>query len=334
MLKKLFTAGVAGLLSFQAAAAVTLSDTAPDTYVVKKGDTLWDISALYLEKPWNWPALWKQNPDIKNPHLIYPGDTLSLVWHNGEPQLVKTNAGDSLTPLQALGKALMTPYLESDALISQAELALAPKVMGSPDGRQYFTGREAVYIDTELSLPEWEVYRPVSGFNRELGAHTASVSSLKHIASAKVVAAGDGRAKVKLSNISREVRANDVLLPKLMSEEDKVFYPKPASEGIDGRMIGHLYGSRYVGIRQVVVIDRGEEDGLSAGHTLAINEQGAAVSSAKGNFDYSDEKDAESLPGWQIGTLMVVKPYPHFSLAVVMEAEKPLSGDLPISSPK
>ena len=57
-----------------------LSDNAPDTYVVEPGDTLWDISALFLNEPWRWPELWQVNPDVRDPNLIYPGDTLYLRW--------------------------------------------------------------------------------------------------------------------------------------------------------------------------------------------------------------------------------------------------------------
>ncbi len=76
---------------------LTVKDDAPQTYVVVKGDTLWDISAMYLDSPWLWPRLWQVNPDIDNPHLIYPGDKLSLVWINGQPVL-------SLKPVKKLSR--------------------------------------------------------------------------------------------------------------------------------------------------------------------------------------------------------------------------------------
>ena len=65
----------------------SLKDGHPDHYVVKKGDTLWDISALFLNSPWMWPEIWYVNPQVSNPHLIYPGDELTLVYVDGKPQL-------------------------------------------------------------------------------------------------------------------------------------------------------------------------------------------------------------------------------------------------------
>lgn len=68
-------------------AAVELNDNVPETYVVKKGDTLWGISGMYLRQPWRWPELWDVNPQIDNPNLIYPGDQLYLTWVDGKPRL-------------------------------------------------------------------------------------------------------------------------------------------------------------------------------------------------------------------------------------------------------
>ena len=75
---------------FALADELQIKEDAPKTHIVVKGDTLWDISAMFLNEPWLWPKLWRLNPDIKNPHLIYPGDELRLVYdENGEPMLVK-----------------------------------------------------------------------------------------------------------------------------------------------------------------------------------------------------------------------------------------------------
>lgn len=66
-----------------------INDDAPKTYIVEKGDTLWDISTVFLDQPWLWPKLWRLNPEIANPHLIYPGDVLTLVYdEQGEPMLI------------------------------------------------------------------------------------------------------------------------------------------------------------------------------------------------------------------------------------------------------
>ncbi len=80
-------------------AVVELNEDVPETYIVKKGDTLWGISGMYLKEPWLWPELWDANPQIDNPHLIYPGDELHLVWVDGRPRLRLNRGRDvKLTP--------------------------------------------------------------------------------------------------------------------------------------------------------------------------------------------------------------------------------------------
>ena len=83
---------------------VTVKEGAPTTYIVKQGDTLWGISGIYLEKPWLWPELWDVNPQIDNPHLIYPGDELYLVWEGGKPRLRMTRGkGGDVKLMMAIG---------------------------------------------------------------------------------------------------------------------------------------------------------------------------------------------------------------------------------------
>ncbi|NVJ57282.1 MAG: LysM peptidoglycan-binding domain-containing protein, partial [Vibrionaceae bacterium] len=109
---------------------LSVKQDAPTTYTVVKGDTLWDISAMYLDSPWLWPRLWQVNPDIDNPHLIYPGDRLSLIWRDGHPVLslkpmVKLSPKVRVLEKEAVSTVnagLVLPYIESDRLLSASEL--------------------------------------------------------------------------------------------------------------------------------------------------------------------------------------------------------------------
>nr|WP_228767442.1 LysM peptidoglycan-binding domain-containing protein [Vibrio hibernica] len=152
-------------VSFSVVAATTtqntieIKDNAPQTYTVKKGDTLWDISALFLDSPWLWPRLWQVNPDINNPHLIYPGDKLTLTWRNGQPLL-------SLKPMKKIGphvrkqdkeaistvdNGLIRPYLKSDQLLTEDRKSSALRVLGTSEGRKFLSGNERIYIDGNVT---------------------------------------------------------------------------------------------------------------------------------------------------------------------------------------
>ncbi|MDF4534205.1 LysM peptidoglycan-binding domain-containing protein, partial [Vibrio parahaemolyticus] len=146
---------------------LALKPNAPTTYTVVKGDTLWDISALYLDSPWLWPRLWQVNPEIDNPHLIYPGDKLTLFWRDGQPVL-------SLKPMRKLSpqvrvlekqavptvqEGLVLPYLQSDRLMAKTALQGSVRVIGSSEGRQYLTKQDQLYISGVHSEKKWGIYR-------------------------------------------------------------------------------------------------------------------------------------------------------------------------------
>ena len=133
---------------------LTIKQGAPEAYVVVKGDTLWDISAMYLDSPWLWPRLWQVNPEIENPHLIYPGDKLSLVWINGEPVLslkpvIKLSPKIRVSEKKAVptvNEGLVLPYLQSDRLVEQQDIQSAQRVLGTSDGKRFLSGEDRLFI--------------------------------------------------------------------------------------------------------------------------------------------------------------------------------------------
>ncbi|MBT8132348.1 MAG: LysM peptidoglycan-binding domain-containing protein, partial [Gammaproteobacteria bacterium] len=120
--------------------AVPIKPGAPERYTVVRGDTLWDISGLYLDDPWLWPEIWHVNPQIENPHLIYPGDILSLVWVDGRPQLRlerdPVSADVRLSPqprYQSLDEAITTiPYDVIASFLSKPRLLDKKTIKNAP----------------------------------------------------------------------------------------------------------------------------------------------------------------------------------------------------------
>lgn len=114
------------------AAAVELRGDHPDSYVVKRGDTLWDISARFLKKPWLWPEIWQANPQIKNPHLIYPGDVISLAYL--DRVAARVQAGErTASPVNAVPLEEIEPFLRDTRIV--ADIGSLPYVVGLEDNR-------------------------------------------------------------------------------------------------------------------------------------------------------------------------------------------------------
>ena len=153
-----------GLVLSVAAQEATLRDGHPDEYVVQQGDTLWDIAGRFLTRPWDWPAIWQANPQIENPHLIYPGDVISLVYIDGEPRLVLNRQGgtDRLSPrIREVDEADAIPtvpldavdeYLRYPRILTEEQFEALPYVVASDEGRYYSAPGDNVYV-RDLNLP-------------------------------------------------------------------------------------------------------------------------------------------------------------------------------------
>ncbi|KQB05522.1 LysM peptidoglycan-binding domain-containing protein [Vibrio metoecus] len=322
---------------------LTLKQNAPTTYTVVKGDTLWDISALYLDSPWLWPRLWQINPEIDNPHLIYPGDKLTLIWRDGQPVL-------SLKPMRKLSpqvrvlekqavptvqEGLVLPYLQSDRLIAQTALQQSVRVIGSSDGRKYLTKQDQLYITGVQTEKKWGIYREVAQYQRDDDVMVA----LRLVALGELAMTGGNFSGLSLQEQNQEILANDIVLPEVDIEERQLsttFYPQPAPVGSEAHILGSLEGSQYAGQNQVVVMDQGSSDGLAQGSMFELYQAGVKVSDKEGQFTYQQEgSDADvQLPSLKVGTLMVIRPYERFSLALITNSSAPINQEIIAVSPQ
>jgi hypothetical protein len=157
MLKKLpavFTGMLLALSAF--AASVELTKDHPDTYTVRKGDTLWSISARFLQRPWQWPEVWQANPQVHNPHLIYPGDVLNLAYLNGRPSMSVAERGGGVEPhtraeqlesaIKPLPLSVIEEFLKKPRMVGEEDFKHLPHVVGAED--HHITGApgQLVYV--------------------------------------------------------------------------------------------------------------------------------------------------------------------------------------------
>ena len=323
---------------------LTIKQGAPEAYVVVKGDTLWDISAMYLDNPWLWPRLWQVNPEIENPHLIYPGDKLSLIWIDGEPVLslkpvIKLSPKIRVLEKKAVptvNEGLVLPYLQSDRLVEQQDIQSAQRVLGTSDGKRFLSGEGRLLISGNQQHQKWGIYRSVETYQRQ--QPQASMTSLRLVATARLKEVGAELSSLQIETQLQEVLLNDLVLPELGVDQVKLsttFYPAPSAAGQFANILGSLDGSQYSAKNQVLVINKGSQDNLRQGSMFTLSESGAVVFGKQGEYSYKESaaSDKVQLPSTSLGSLMVIRPYEYFSLALITQSCKPVSNDILAESP-
>ena len=319
----------------------------PEVYVVKKGDTLWDISELLLSTPWLWPQLWQANPQVDNPHLIYPGDRLYLTFINGKPRLMKKpvvklsphiRTIEHETAIDVIPFSVIEPYLSREQIVSLEQYESLPYVLGNNEGntRSY----QGQHLFARGSVPKSEMYGIYHVENKmeRGGDHAAVGIRLSLVATAK--AEMDGKLiSLNVAQGSREIRQGDRLLALSPSENLRLQYiPHPPEMAINGQIIGSHNNTQYLGSHDVVILDRGTLDGLKPGHTLAVYERGIVVSDDGELPVYLEDagrlqKALGSTTGWDTlelpptarGYVMVFRTFDHFSYALIMRAGQQLN---------
>ena len=305
----------------------------PDVYTVVKGDTLWDISGTFLSKPWLWPEIWQINPQIENPHLIYPGDQIALVYVDGQPRLSlrRGNAGrtyrlspdgsgsntEKLVPqIRATPLASAIPtvsldaiqgYLVQNRVVEPGVLEAAPYVLQGESERLVLGAGDRVYVRGELADSEsFSLVRrgplyvdPVT--NEVLGREAT------YIGLGTAVAQDGNIATFRMASTREEVQIGDRVLPTEERRVDSTFFPSAPEADINGQIISVFNGVTQVGQYDVVVLNRGEREGLEIGHVLAIYQRGALARDRIAN-------ETVRLPSERAGLLMVFRTFEKLSL--------------------
>jgi hypothetical protein len=301
----------------------------PDRYVVVKGDTLWDISGRFLTKPWLWPEVWYANPQIANPHLIYPGDVITLVYVDGRPQLRLERGG----PLRLSPRARVLPledaiptipadaiqqFLSRTRVVDKGELEAAPYIVESADEHLITGAGDRIYVRgiADESYKRYTVLRQgkpyVDPDTNEVLGHEAIF-----IADADVQRYGDP-ATLLLVESNRESLIGDRLLPAIAADIKPTYLPRAPDSQIEGRIISVLDGVTQIGQYQVVVLNRGGRDGLDVGHVLAVYQAGQVVPDKV----TASANDSVRLPDEYAGVVMVFRVFDRVSYALVMRATR------------
>ena len=336
-----------------AQAGVALSElapNAPDTYTVKVRDTLWDISSLYLKTPWRWPELWGMNLDeIRNPHLIYPGQVLLLEKGDGRARLrvgqvvggntlklspkVRSQRND-LGAIPSIPFHLIEPFLNEAVIFSTNELETAPRIVASQEGRVVMGRGDTAYVRGPLddSKREYRVFREpkplLDPTTKELLGYEAT-----YVGTAQYTLPGESRnaslgepeiipATFLLNTLRIEARVGD-RLAAIPPREFSNYSPHAPQGPMAGQVVS-IYGEGLnAGQNQIVALNKGTRDGMERGHVLALWRNGSVVidstDAARPNIKLPDERH---------GLLFVFRVFDRMSYALILSVQEPVrAGD-------
>jgi LysM domain len=324
-----------------------LAPNAPDSHTVQPGDTLWGISGLFLKTPWRWPELWGMNLDqIRNPHLIYPGQQLVLEKLDGRARLRLAGSNGGTPPtntvrlsprvrselldngaIAAIPLHLIGPFLNEAVVFNANELDSAPRIVATQEGRVMVSRGETAYVRGELSgARDFRLFRELVPLRDPLTREVLGYEG-RYVGTAEVTRAQQSTpmlvpATFRVTSTRLEAGVGDRLSP-VPQQELVAYVPRAPGQPIEGRIVG-LYGDGVrAGQNQVVSINKGSRDGLERGHVLALWRAGRATTDTT-----SRDKAAMRLPDERHGMLFVFRTFERVSYALVLQVQEPVvAGD-------
>jgi LysM repeat protein len=313
-----------------------MNPNAPDSYVVKRGDTLWGIAKVFLRDPWFWPEIWQVNPQVQNPHLIYPGDTLRLVYIDGKPQIM-LQRGDSARVEPRIrsepfeGAITTIPYqsvaafMSKPSVLAKEQIKTAPYVLASRDMHVVAAEGDTLYargFTGPVDLGSHYNVVHVGEALRDPDDNTILGYDGVFTGAGHITRGGDP-ATLLMTESAYETEPGDKLFAGGV-EVPLDFIPSPPKDKINGRIIAVSHGVTVIGQYEVVVINRGARDGLTPGNVLAVYLAGEKIAdTANRGFLGSMTRIVSTkvrLPDERSGTFMVFKTFDNLSYGLIMEA--------------
>jgi hypothetical protein len=354
------------------AAGAQLRANHPDSYTVRRGDTLWDISAKFLAKPWLWPEIWQANPQVRNPHLIYPGDVLNLSFINGPRLSLQPGVHAESQAVPAIPLSELSMFLKDMRVVDSRAVSSAPYVVGLEEARLRGTVGQNLYVRGLQGEPgqRWAIVRPshvFRGFDQNDANHADLVShdldsnvamvnapwredsrndghygrgddlgvEVSVIGTAETLRTGDP-ATLLLLNSTQEIRSGDRIMPVDDTPYDPYYYPHPPqSVPRDARVIGFADALDAAGSRQVVALSIGAKDGVDNGQTYSIYEPGETINDdvASNSWRRGVGKSV-TLPDEYVGHVMVFRTFDRVSYGLIMDSLRPVHQGNRLSLPQ
>jgi LysM repeat protein len=332
----------AGTTTVMGDAGSALKPTAPKSYVVRRGDTLWGIANTFLRDPWLWPEIWYINPDIHNPHRIYPGDNVRLALRGDgrtSIEIVRGGGGSAARlepmlrsvplegPIATIPYSQIAAFLSRPGVLSGDEVKAAPYVLALRDNHQIAGTGYDLYVkkldgETGARYSIMHIDEPLKDpqSGRKLGYLAI------YTGTAQLTRPGNV-AKVTLTESARETLQGDVLIAEEMSPTND-FAPHGPAQPIDGRIIAVVDNVLLAGQYEVVALNRGSQDGLDRGTVLTVDLAGDTINDTCAKIDGESTcwtPHSVRLPDESSGTLLVFKTYERMSYALIYSDTVPIN---------
>ena len=314
-----------------AGAPIQLADNAPDQYVVVRGDTLWGISGKFLKEPWRWPEIWNLNREqIKNPHLIYPGDVIVLERdENGNPrlrvkQMKQLGKDGKLQPkiysesvdkaIPAIPPNVIAPFISEPLIVEANALDTAAKIIASQEDRVFTGTGDIIYVnDADPDQKTWQIYRNGAALRDPADPKKILGYEAFYLGTAKQTRVGQP-ATFEVLTAKQEIGPGDRLMP--YARPPLVAYvPHKPENNVDGRVVSIYGGVGSAGRGSIISLNLGTEDGIEIGHVLAL-ERNRVVTAR----DEKDNKIAVQIPPERVGLVFVFRTFNHISYALVVQS--------------
>lgn len=334
-----FLVAVAG---FVRADEVQLRPDHPERYIVQKGDTLWDIAARFLRSPWHWPRIWKINEQIKNPHLIYPGDAIVLRWVDGKPEITVLRrervlpeavpeapvdlAALKLQPrvrVEPIEEAIPTippgaiaPFLTQPLVVEEKELERAGYITVGLDSRIVLGDNSQFYARGVKGEEEYyHIFRPGEAIRHPDSGELLGYEAI-YLGDARLLEQGDP-SKLVVTRVKQEILPADRLLVATRSPALPYYHPQAPTRVVRGKIVSALNAVSEIGPYAIVAITLGKREGIAEGHVLRI------MRHAGEHLD-PVTRERYRLPDEETGLVMVFRAFEKVSYAVVLNATRPV----------
>jgi hypothetical protein len=314
-----------------AADPLQLVDNPPDRHIVVKGDTLWDISGKFLKQPWRWPEIWQMNRDqIKNPHLIYPGDVVLLDMSSGSPRLrlgKKVGAGTGKLqptvyskPIQQVVPSIppnaIEPFISQPLVIEDGELNTGVKIVAMQEDRMLVGTGDSFYASgiPDAAVEKWHVFRKGKPLKDPATGKILAYEAF-FLGNARLVKPGEP-ALLRVSLAKEEIARGDRLIPA--PEPEIISYvPHRPEQDVSARVLGIYGGLREGGANSVVALNVGKNDGMEIGHVVALYRKRVSL-----DVDDSGRRTETPVPDERYGLAFVFRVFNGISYALVVESSK------------